>query len=115
MLGIIIIPFTNKVPLLFMYSFCIPFLISHWGMNNDICSLTVAEEYLTRKIYGKYEEGECVTCQLIKPVYNVMNTKEEYSGFIWFVTIVLWTIVMLKIYYMIQYKKITHPFDLFTW
>jgi hypothetical protein len=98
-----------------MYSFTIPFLLSHWGLNNDVCSLTVAEELLTKKIYGNYEESECITCQIIKPVYNIMETKEQFSGFIWISTLILWMIVMFKIYYMVHNKRISSPIDLFIW
>ena len=114
-LTIIITPFTNKIPLLFLYSFSIPFLLSHWGLNNDICSLTIAEEILSRKIYGDYNEDDCVTCKIIKPVYRLMNTKDQFSGFIWTSTLILWLFVMFKIYYMIQKNKITHPLQLLVW
>jgi hypothetical protein len=112
---IVVVPFTNKVPLLFMYSFCIPFLLSHWGLNNDVCSLTVAEEILTKKIYGEYDESECITCQIIKPVYKLVETKEQFSGIIWTITLILWMIVMFKLYYMVQNKRITNVIDLFLW
>lgn len=48
-LFIIITPFTNSNYLLLLYVITVPFIILHWVMNNNTCSLTVAEKYIRQK------------------------------------------------------------------
>ena len=46
---IICTPFTDSNYLLLMHTIIIPFIIMHWYLNNNTCSLTVAEQYLRQK------------------------------------------------------------------
>jgi hypothetical protein len=112
---VVFVPFTNIKPFLMLHAIFVPFLLLHWGFNDDTCSLTVMEETLTKKIYGKdkYKEEECITCRVIKPVYKFINNKSEFSGLIWLITLLLALYSIFKIYYLIYYKKIKHPLEFF--
>jgi hypothetical protein len=112
---VIFVPFTNIKPLLMLHAIFVPFLLLHWGFNDDTCSLTVMEESLTKKIYGKdkYKEEDCITCKMIKPVYKFINNKNEFSGLIWLITLLLALFSIFKIYYMFYYNQIKHPLEFF--
>lgn len=112
---ITIVPFTNIKPFIMLHAIFVPFLLLHWGFNDDTCSLTMMEETLTKKVYGKdkYKEEECITCKIIKPIYKFINNKNEFSGLIWLITLLLALFSIFKIYYFIYNKEIKHPLELF--
>jgi hypothetical protein len=112
---VIIVPFTNLKPLLLIHCLFVPFMLIHWGFNNDSCSLTVLEEKLTKKIYGEnnYKENECITCKIIKPIYNYINDKDKFTGLIWILALLLCLFAFFKIYYLIYFNIIRHPLEMF--
>jgi hypothetical protein len=114
-LFVIFIPFTNIKPFLMLHAMIVPFILLHWGFNDDTCSLTLMEEKITKKIYGQnnYDENECITCKIIKPVYKFINNKNEFSGLIWLITLIFALFSIFKIYNMIYYGKIKHPLEFF--
>jgi hypothetical protein len=113
-LFIVVTPFLNYKPLLFLHVLFVPMMLLHWAFNDDTCSLTILEEGLTKKLKGSnnYKEEDCVTCKMIKPVYKFINNKDEFSGLIWLITLILSLFAIFKMYYYIYYNKIRHPLDL---
>lgn len=67
---ITITPFTNIPFLLERHIILVPFLWLHWITNNDTCSLTVLESYITdTKVTDTFIH------KIIGPVYNISNTE----------------------------------------
>lgn len=114
-LFVIITPFTNYTPLLFLHAFIVPFVMLHWVMNNNMCSLTLAEKKVREHLYGTTNSNDCFTCRVIEPVYDFAKDNGEYSIFIYTVTTILWTISMYKLYMKVQNGEIAHLEDLGKW
>jgi hypothetical protein len=98
-LFIIITPFTNSNYLLLLYIITVPFIILHWIMNNNTCSLTVAEKYIRQKTYGVIlNDDECFTYNLIAPIYDFNKNYETFSNFIYIATFSLLSLASYKFY-----------------
>ena len=98
-LFIIITPFTNSNYLLLLYVITVPFIILHWVMNNNTCSLTVAEKYIRQKTYGVIlNDDECFTYNLIAPIYDFNKNYETFSNFIYIATFSLLSLASYKLY-----------------
>lgn len=112
---ITIVPFTNIVPFFIIYLLGVPFMMFHWAFNNDTCSLTILEEQIRKKINGEFKEEECFTCRIIKPFYNYNNdsNKSVFSGLIWLLTLILFLVVLFKMYKFISIGKIRTFNDIF--
>lgn len=112
-LYVIIVPFMNSNYLLFSHTIFIPFLISHWICNNNVCCLTVAEREIKKRIDPNYTDNDCFTCKLIEPVYDFKNNYNEYSTIIYVITILLWLVSSGKLLYKYKEGKIKRYKDLF--
>ena len=89
-LFILIVPFTNIVPLLvihFVFAIC---LLVHWGLNENICALSVMESYLRG-----VERKSTFTHSFIAPIYDISDT--EWGDLCTIVTIVLMFLSLYKI------------------
>ena len=112
-LFIIITPFTNSNYLLSMYIIIIPFIMFHWYVNNNTCSLTIAEKFIREKSYGKeVKNDECFSYKFIAPIYDFNKNYEQYSHFTWITTSVLWIIAVLNLSNKYISGKITNFNDL---
>lgn len=112
-LFVVITPFFGNNYTLLVHSIIVPFIIIHWVYNDDSCFLTTVELSLRQKIYGKpVDKNDCLTCRIISPIYNVTEQHEKYSTFIYIITLLLWSISILKL--IIKYKggKINQISDL---
>jgi len=109
---VIITPFTNSNYFLLLHVILVPFMYIHWVANNNICGLTVIEQYIRKEIYGVVNPDECFTCQLITPVYDVHKNYEGFSNFIYIATLILWCISVAKLYMKYRNKEITTFLDL---
>ena len=89
MLYIIIAPFTSSCYHLILHSIIVPFLILHWKTNNDMCILTLIEQWMT----GKEDSGETFVGRIVKPVYTITN-KDIYM-----IVTTLWFITVYKLLY----------------
>ena len=86
-------PFLDSNYLLIMHIIVVPFIMLHWILNNNTCSLTVAEKFIREISYGTIsDDKDCFIYQFIAPIYDFNKDHEEYSKFIYLVTIVLWLI-----------------------
>lgn len=87
-LFVILVPFIIKNPrILVLHSMFIPLMICHWKFNNEVCSLTEIEKYLT----NKKENRDTFIGSILGPVYEPKS--DEYL----FICLVLWSITMYKL------------------
>jgi hypothetical protein len=106
---IICTPFTDSNYLLLMHVIIIPFILIHWLLNNNTCSLTLAEQYIRNKTYGVYpKDDECFTYKFISPIYDFNKNYEAYSNFTYIITIGLWALSSYKLYDKVNTGKITN-------
>ena len=104
---VVIIPFTNNIELLLMHWIIVPFIVLHWILSYDTCVLTIIEIYLKNKIYQTDIQCEdALLYRLIAPVYNFKDNYNNFSKFIYIITILLWVKSSSKLYkYYIEYKN----------
>ena len=110
---VIVAPFSGSNYFLMLHSVFIPFIIIHWICNDNTCVLTIIERYLKRRVYGKIDEDECITCKLIEPVYDFRKNYSQFSTIIYTVTILLWLVTMSSLTYKYKSGQITSYVDLF--
>jgi hypothetical protein len=122
---IITIPiFSQQNFLLTCYVLLIPFIVFHWVMNNDTCSLTVAELYFKgnyNNIIEIFEELNAKTknvqdlfsYKFISPIYNFNNNYQNFSSFTYLLIFVLWGICAFKLWKKYKNKEIVNILDLF--
>lgn len=95
---IIVTPFINIPLLSLLHIIIIPSILLHWILNNNICSLTIMEKFIRRKISSKELENEdCFTCRLIGDVYDFKKNHSQYTKFLYFSMISLWIINVYKV------------------
>lgn len=112
---IICTPFTDSNYLLLMHTIIIPFIIMHWYLNNNTCSLTVAEQYLRQKTTGKpVNNDDCFTYKFIAPIYDFNKNHEDFSFFTYTATIGLWLVSLSKLLLKYNNGKIQNFQDLVT-
>jgi hypothetical protein len=100
-LFVLITPFTNYNYFLFMHAIIVPFIMLHWYVNNNTCSLTIAEKEIRKRMNGgskNVDDDECYTYKFIAPIYDFNKNHEEYSKFIYILTSGLWFITLYKLY-----------------
>ena len=84
-------PFSNSNYLMMMHAIVVPFILLHWVLNNNTCSLTLAEQYLRQKSTGKpVNNEECFTYKFIAPIYDFNKNHSDFSFFSYTITIGLW-------------------------
>ena len=110
-LFIILTPLSNSNYFLLLHAIMVPFIIFHWICNDNTCILTLIERKLRKEITGKDDE-DCITCQLIEPIYDFKKNNQSLSTFIYCTTISLWLISALKLYYKYHTGSITSLRDL---
>lgn len=106
-------PFSGSNYLIFMHVIIIPFIMLHWVLNNNTCSLTLAERFIREKTYGvKTNDDECFTYQFIAPIYDFNKNHESFSYFIYVATFALWSISVYNIFDKIKSGEINSFLDL---
>jgi hypothetical protein len=100
-LFVLVTPFTNYNYFLFMHTIIVPFIMLHWYLNNNTCSLTIAEKEIRKRMNGGIEnvdDNECYTYKFIAPIYDFNKNHEKYSQFIYILTSGLWFMSLYKLY-----------------
>lgn len=98
-LFIVLVPFIGSASLLLLHVIIVPFMMLHWYLNDNTCSLTLIERSIRYSIYGKLPDSEdCFTYRLIAPVYDFKKNNGDFSKFIYTTTIVLWCYSVLRLY-----------------
>ncbi len=110
---VICAPFSNSNYLLFMHVIIVPFILLHWVLNNNTCSLTLAEKYIRSKTYGvQANEDECFTYQFIAPIYDFNKNYESFSYFTYAASIALWSLSVYNLCDKYSQGEITNFMDL---
>ena len=109
---VIVAPFMGSNYFLMLHAIFIPFIIMHWICNDNTCVLTIIERNLKKKLYGKVDEQECITCKLIEPVYDFRKNYAQFSLIIYAIAIFLWLITVGNLYYKYSKGEITSYIDL---
>jgi hypothetical protein len=112
---IVLVPFINSNYLLLLHSILVPFIMIHWLLNDNTCVLSVIETNMRKHIYGTntIDVNDCFTCKLINPIYDFRANYNDYSTIIYFITIILWSISLGKLYYKYCTGEIRTIMDLF--
>jgi hypothetical protein len=88
---VLIAPFSNSNYLLSLHAIIVPFIILHWWLNNNTCSLTVAEKFIRQQAYGETaKEDDCFSYKFIAPIYDFNKNHESYSLFTYILALGLW-------------------------
>lgn len=112
-LFVTITPFTSSNYFLLLHAIVVPFVMLHWLLNNNMCSLTLFEKALREKITGvKTTKKECFTCKIIEPIYDFKNNYKERSAIIYAGTSILLFITIYKLYKKYKDGKIKSIYDL---
>lgn len=91
-------PFSDSNYLLIMHLIIVPFILLHWVVNNNTCSLTVAEHFIREKTTGDNTDKEdCFTYKFIAPIYDFNKNNNSYSSFTYILTIGLWLITVYNL------------------
>ena len=85
----------------------------HWFLNNNTCSLTLAEKFIREKTYGnKANDDECFTYQFIAPIYDFNKNHESFSYFTYVATFGLWSLSIYNLFDKIQTGEINKWTDI---
>lgn len=109
---IIITPFTDSTYFNLMICATLPFIIIHWIMNDNTCCLTIMENYMRQRLYGKSKKKECLTYKLISPIYDFKKNNKRYSQVIYIIAILLLIMSITKLVRKIRNKELTSIYDI---
>jgi len=91
-------PFSDSNYLLVMHLIIVPFILLHWVLNNNTCSLTVAEKFIRDTTAGdNMDKEDCFTYKFIAPIYDFNKNNNNYSSFTYILTIGLWLITVYNL------------------
>jgi hypothetical protein len=88
----VLTPFTNSEPMLVLHFFTGPFLLFHWVVNDDSCSLTLLE----MKLRGIEDCKQSFFWNLVSPIYKP-QTSETGSQIMWLLTTGIWFVTLVKV------------------
>lgn len=106
------VPFFGNNYFLLMHAICVPFMMSHWIMNDNTCVLSMMEMQLRKKLNLPVDKKECFTCQLIDPIYDFKANNEKWTEYIYIITTGFWLITLYKLYTMYERCEIQTMHDL---
>lgn len=81
----------------------------HWIVGDDTCILKLFEKTIRKQ----YNSSDCVSCDIIDPIYNFTKTYDKYKYVIYFITIFLWLYSLTTLYCKYSTGDITHWQQLF--
>jgi hypothetical protein len=113
-LFVVCTPFSNSNYLLLMHIIIVPFIILHWYINNNSCSLTAMEKIIKDKTAGQNTDKEdCFSYKFIAPIYDFKKNTKDFSSFTYVLTIGLWLLSVYKFVYKINDGEINSFFDIY--
>jgi hypothetical protein len=105
-LFVILTPFLNINILLLFHVIFIPFIVFHWYLNDNTCVLTIVEKKIRKNITGiEPKEEDCISFNLVAPVYDFNRNYKNFEAFIYILTITLWSISLYRLYNIYDNKK----------
>ena len=106
-------PFSGSNYLLFMHTIIVPFIMLHWVLNNNTCSLTVMEKFVRTQTYGvQPEDEECFSYKFIAPIYDFNKNNQAFSYFTYVATFGLWSISVYNLIDRVNSGQINNLHDL---
>jgi hypothetical protein len=106
-------PFSNSNYLLSLHAIIVPFIIVHWWLNNNTCSLTVAEKFIRQQAYGETaNEEDCFSYKLIAPIYDFNKNHKTYSTFTYILAFSLWGVTIYNLSNKYKTGEFKHMNDL---
>lgn len=113
-LFVVCTPFSNSNYLLLMHIIIVPFIILHWYINNNSCSLTAMEKIIKDKTAGQNTDKEdCFSYKFIAPIYDFNKNTKDFSKFTYILTIGLWIGSIYSFISKIYNKEIDSFFDIY--
>jgi hypothetical protein len=110
---IILAPFSGSNYLLSLHSIIVPFIILHWWLNNNTCSLTLAEQIIRKQTYGTdVKSDDCFTYKFIAPIYDFNKNYSSYSTFTYITALSLWGVSIYNLGWKYKTGQITNLTDL---
>ncbi len=109
---VLITPFFGSNYFLVLHSFVVPFIVMHWLVNQSICSLTLTEKIMRKKLFGDSDIDNCISCKLIQPIYDYRANNINQSKMIYLIVISLWLITIARLYLKVRNGELTKITDL---
>ena len=76
----VVSPFTNSNYILLLHSIITPFLMLHWVLNDNTCSLTLLEKYVRSKMEGEVcDDSKSFMANLIEKKINIFGTENCFN------------------------------------
>ena len=98
-LFVVLTPFFGSNYFLILHAIIMPFIMLHWYLNDNNCFLSLVEKHIRKSIDGKEPDpNDCITYNLIAPVYDFKKNFSEFSTFIYIITIALWFVSVYRLY-----------------
>ena len=91
-------PLQKDIMILFIHNIFLPLIMLHWHLNNDTCAITIIESQIRKKLNPTSTKDECISHQIISPIYNFLNLNIQYKTLIWGIIIILWLFGLYKTY-----------------
>lgn len=105
-------PFSNSNYLLSLHAILLPFILLHWWLNNNTCSLTVAEKFIRQQAYGdNANESDCFSYKFIAPIYDFNKNHEAYSMFTYILALSLWGVTVYNLSWKYKTGEIKYMTD----
>jgi len=113
-LFVVCTPFSNSNYLLLMHIIIVPFIMLHWYLNNNSCSLTIMEKFIKDKTEGQsFNKEDCFSYKFIAPIYDFNKNTKDFSKFTYILTIGLWLSSLYLFICKIKNKEINSFFDIY--
>jgi hypothetical protein len=113
-LFVVCTPFSNCNYLLVMHLIIIPFIILHWVLNNNSCSLTAMEKFVKDKTTGhETNKEDCFSYKLIAPIYDFNKNNKDFSNFAYILTIGLWLMTVFTLFKKVNNGEINSFIDIY--
>lgn len=110
---IVVTPFVGNNYFLILHAIVVPFMMAHWYLNDNTCALTIMEKEIRYRISGSYPNpDDCITYNLIAPVYDFKKNNEDASMMIYIITISLWVYTLIRLYLNYRNGKLSKLEDL---
>jgi hypothetical protein len=88
----VVTPFTNSEPMLVLHLITAPFLMLHWWLMSDECSLTLLE----MKLRGIENCNQSFFWHIVSPIYKPRDA--DVRSVAWVLTIMLWLVTVFKVW-----------------
>ena len=110
---ILFTPFFGNNYLMMLHIIVLPFVVSHWLINDQSCALTLMELKIRECIYDNAKKEDCFFSSLVEPVYSLNKIFSNDVQMLYFITSFLWLASVSKLFYKFSNNEINKLSDLF--